>query len=193
MSKVQIVNKALTYLGANRITSLSDETLEAQSASNMYEDSLRSILSECCWKFATKRVLLNKLNEEPAYIENGMAYYFQLPSDLVEIFGVMNDEAVWDREAKKIISNQSEFGIKYVYFCDDTTLYPSYFVDAFAIKLAADMCYELTNSEAKTEALLELYKGEFLPLARTKNAREASSPQIKDGHWVTSVVGAIYG
>ena len=136
---------------------------------------------------------LNKLNEEPAYIENGMAYYFQLPSDLVEIFGVMNDEAVWDREAKKIISNQSEFGIKYVYFCDDTTLYPSYFVDAFAIKLAADMCYELTNSEAKTEALLELYKGEFLPLARTKNAREASSPQIKDGHWVTSVVGAIYG
>ena len=193
MSKVQIVNKALTYLGANRITSLSDETLEAQSASNMYEDSLRSILSECCWKFATKRVLLNKLNEEPAYIENGMAYYFQLPSDLVEIFGVMNDEAVWDREAKKIISNQSEFGIKYVYFCDDTALYPSYFVDAFAIKLAADMCYELTNSEAKTEALLELYKGEFLPLARTKNAREASSPQIKDGHWVTSVVGAIYG
>lgn len=193
MSKVQIVNKALTYLGANRITSLSDETLEAQSASNMYEDSLRSILSECCWKFATKRVLLNKLNEEPAYIENGMAHYFQLPSDLVEIFGVMNDEAVWDREAKKIISNQSEFGIKYVYFCDDTTLYPSYFVDAFAIKLAADMCYELTNSEAKTEALLELYKGEFLPLARTKNAREASSPQIKDGHWVTSVVGAIYG
>lgn len=193
MSKVTIVNKALTYLGANRITSLTDDTLEAKSASNMYEDSLRSILSECGWKFATKRVLLNKLDEEPAWQENGMANYFQLPSDCVEIFGVMNEEAVWEREAKKIIANQSEFGIKYVYFCDDTTLYPSYFIDAFAIKLAADMCYEITNSEAKTEALLELYKGEFLPMARTKNAREASRPQVKDDHWVTSVVGAIYG
>lgn len=193
MSKVTIVNKALTYLGANRITSLSDETLEAQSASNMYDDSLRSVLSECGWKFAMKRVLLNRLDEEPAWKENGMLYYFQLPSDLVEIFGVMNDEAVWEREAKKIIANQIEFGIKYVYFCDDTTLYPSYFVDAFAIKLAADMCYEITNSEAKTQALLELYKGEFLPVARTKNAREASRPRIKDDFWVRSVMGTIYG
>jgi len=193
MSKVKIINKALTYLGANRITSLSDDTLEAKSASNTYEDSLRSVLAECGWKFAMKRTLLNKLDKEPAWNDRGMKNYFQLPSDLIEIFGVMNEDAIWEREEKTIISNQSNFGIKYVYYCDDTTLYPPYFIDAFAIKLAADMCYEITNSEAKTEALLELYKGEFLPIARTKNARNASRQQIEDGHWVSSVVGAIYG
>lgn len=193
MSKVTIVNKALTYLGANRITSLADGTLESQSASNMWEDSLRSVLSECGWKFATKRTLLNKLDIEPAWVEDGMINYFQLPSDLVEIFGIMNENAKWTREEKKILTDQKDFGIKYVYYCDDATLYPAYFVDALAVKLAADMCYELTNSESKTEALLELYKGEFLPIARTKNARAASLPEVKDEYWVTSVIGGIYG
>ena len=67
MSDVSIVNRALALIGANKITSLSDETLEAQSANNMYEGSLKSILSECCWGFAKKRAWLNMLTIKPAF------------------------------------------------------------------------------------------------------------------------------
>lgn len=190
MSKVSIVNKALSYLGANRITSLSDDTLEAQSASNLYNDSLKSILAECDWRFAIKKVMLAKVDLQPAW---GDGSYFQLPSDLVEIFGVMNSNVYWSKEGDYIFSPADSFGIKYVYFCEDTTKYPSYFVDAFAVKLASDMCYEITNSNDKTMTLLELYKGEFLPIARTKNARLSTSVIPKDGEWVSSVLGGIYG
>lgn len=193
MSKVAIVNKALTHLGAARITSLSDDSVESQSASNMYNQSLRSVLAECDWKFATKKVLLNKLDIEPAWNNDGKLYYYQLPDDFVEIFGVMDESAKWEREGETILTDAAKtFGIKYVYFCDNTSLYTPSFIDAFACKLAADMCYELTNSESKTMNLLQLYKGEYLPVARTKNARAGNLPKIKDDHWVKSVTGIIY-
>ena len=89
MSEVSIVNKALSYLGANRITSLSDKTLEAQSASNLYDDSLRSVLIECDWRFAIKRARLNKVEKTPVW---GEGNYFQLPSDFIALFGVNNND-----------------------------------------------------------------------------------------------------
>lgn len=194
MSKVSIVNKALTYLGASRITSLSDETVESQSVNNMYNQSLRSILAECDWKFASKRVLLNKLDKKAYWNNDGKIYYYQLPDDFVEIFGVMDESAKWEREGETILTDAPKlFGIKYVYFCDNTSLYTPSFIDAFACKLAADMCYELTNSESKTMNLLQLYKGEYLPIARTKNARAGNLPKTKDDYWVRSVTGTIYG
>lgn len=192
MSEVSIINKALSYLGANRITSLSDKTLEAESASNLYDDSLRSVLAECDWRFAIKRARLNKVEKTPVW---GEGNYFQLPSDFIELFGVNNNNPFvkWALEEGLIWSDAAVLDIRYVYFCKNTTMYPPYFIDAFACKLASDMCYELTNSNDKTMALLELYKGEYLPIARTKNAREASKEVMKDGYWVNSVLGGIYG
>ena len=74
MSKVSHANKALTLLGANRIVNLSDDTLEAKSINAVFDQTLKSILSETCWSFATKRTLLNRLEELPAV---GGGYYFQ--------------------------------------------------------------------------------------------------------------------
>jgi len=152
MSKTSIVNKALSHLGANKITSLSDGSLESQCANILYEGSLRSVLSECCWKFATKRVMLNKIDKCPAWAENGMFNYFQLPSDLVKLFDIKDKTVLWDREGETILANTDSFGIKYVYLCNDTTQYPQYFIDAFACKLASDMCYDITNSNEKTNS-----------------------------------------
>ena len=68
MSQTSIINKALSLLGATRITSLSDNSLEAQCAGNVYNDSLRSILTECNWHFATKKAMLSKVNKQPAWV-----------------------------------------------------------------------------------------------------------------------------
>lgn len=193
MSEVVIINKALSLLGATRIASLSDDSLEAQSANNIYNESLKSILSECAWKFATKRVLLPKVNKQPAWVKNGMKNYFQLPSDLVAIVELSEPNAIWEVEGEMILTNAETLGIEYVYFLTDTSKYPAYFIDAFACKLAADMCYELTNSNEKTMTLLELYKGEYLPIAKTKNSREGSAPMVRDDAWLNSIFRSFYG
>ena len=96
MSQVSIANRALSYIGANKITNLEDSTQEARAVSNVYDDSLRSILEEAPWVFALKRKLLNKVEETPAW---GNGNYFALPSECVRIFEIMPQDAQWRREA----------------------------------------------------------------------------------------------
>ena len=184
MSDVSIVNRALALLGANKITSLSDETLEAQAANNMYEGSLKSILSECCWGFATRREMLNQLVVKPSF---GGGNYFQPPVDLVRIF---KSTEKCRFEGDYLYSEGQTLGIIYTFLQKNTNLYTPQFIDAFACRLAYDMCFDLTNSSSKQETLLNLYKGEYLPVARSMNARDNGFDCVRDGDWVDSVYGA---
>lgn len=194
MSQISIINNALQLLGCNRLTSMTDNTPEAKAASNTYNDSLKTILSECCWSFASKRVSLNKIaNKTPEWTKDGKNTYFQLPSDFVEVFEVSDENALWEIEGESILANVSELGIKYVYFLTDASKYSASFVDAFIYKLASDMCYELTNSGQMTDELLKLYRSEFLPLAKSKNARQKSSPKIKDDAWINAIYRGVQG
>ena len=191
MSKLEIMNKALGMLGANQIRTLDDKTLEAEAAIKMYQPALDSVLAETDWTFAIKRSLL-VLSEDkkPAW---GNGNYFELPADLIKIVDVMNRDIFWRREGNFIFTPASEFGLVYVARCIDPTYYPSYFIDALCAKLAVDMCYLLTNSTEKTNGLIELYRGEYLPIAKTKNAREKSSPVIEDSHWVNGTLRSYWG
>lgn len=191
MSKLEIINKALGLLGANTIKTIEDHTLEAEAARKMYQPSLDSVLAETDWTFAIKRVLLPLAEDKkPAW---GKGNYFTLPADLVKIVDVMDRHTLWRREGNFIYSPASEFGLVYVARCIDPTYYPSYFIDAFASKLAAEMCYLLTNSMEKTLGLIDLYEGQYLPNAKTKNAREKSSPKIDDSYWVDSTLRSYWG
>ncbi len=184
MSKVSIINKALTLLGANRITSLSDNTIEAKTANAVYDQSLRSILSETCWSFATKRTLLNRLEETP---EVGNGYYFQRPSDCIEIFEATAN--CWRPEGEKIWALDPELGVRYTYFNDDDTFYSPKFVDALACRLAADMSYDITNSASRTQELTSLYEGEYLPRALHHDASHQGETVVKDDEWINAALG----
>lgn len=191
MSRLDIANKALGILGANQIKTWEDNTLEGEAVRKMYQPALDSILAETDWTFAIKRSLL-ELNEDkkPAW---GEGNYFELPADMIKIVDVMNRAVPWRREGNFIYTRASEFGLVYVARCIDATFYPSYFIDALSAKLAVDMCYLLTNSTEKTNYLIELYRGEYLPIAKTKNAREKSNPIAEDSHWVNGTLRSYWG
>lgn len=190
MSKLEIINRALGILGANQIRTLEDNTLEAEAGRKMYQPALDSVLAETDWTFAIKRTLLTLSDKKPAW---GEGNYFELPADLIKIVDVMNRCVKWQREGNFIFTRASEFGLVYVARCIDPTYYPSYFEDALASKLAVDMCYLLTNSTEKTNLLIDLYRGEYLPIAKTKNAREKSSPVVEDSYWVNSTLRSYWG
>lgn len=190
MSKLEIINKALGILGANQIKTIEDHTLEAEAARKMYQPALDSVLAETDWTFAIKRTLLTLSDKQPAW---GNGNYFELPPDMIKIVDVMNRNVIWRREGNYIFTPASEFGLVYVARCIDATFYPSYFIDALSSKLAVDMCYLLTNSTEKTNLLIELYEGQYLPIAKTKNAREKSSPVIDDGYWIESTLRSFWG
>lgn len=186
---VTIVNRALALLGAEPIVNLTDNTPEAQIASRMYDTSRKSVLSECLWNFATKRVLLNIINDPPAYIIDESNFVYQLPSDIIRIFETNQPAAIWRSEGIYILANSAGLGIKYVFDLTDTTKFSSSFVDAFADKLAADMCYAVLNSNTEAKLLLEKYNGESLPKATAENSQEGTPPQIEDDLWSNARFG----
>lgn len=192
-SKIEIANKALQLIGANTIVNLVDNSQEAKAIINTYNMSLRSILAECPWNFATKRVNLVKLDLTPAWIEDGMSNYFKLPSDYIRIFKLSDRRIKWAIEGDKLLCNSSDVGIAYTYLNENTSAYSPSFVEAFAVKLAYDICYELTNSTSKQSELLTLYKSEYLPLAKGKNAQEQSPDVADDSAWVESTYTTRWG
>lgn len=181
MSKVSNANRALALVGANKITNLSDETEEAKAINNMYEESLRSILSECCWNFAKKRVMLNKLMVSPTW---GGGNYFQLPADCIRIFDAT---CQYDLEGDYLKANDETVGILYTYLQEDDKRWLPAFRDAFCCRLAYDVAFDLTNSSSKQNELLELYHSHLLPIAKSMNARNKSQQFAKDDEWTRSV------
>ena len=57
-SIVDIANKALTYLGSDAITNLTDDTVEGRAINRIFEQSRDYCLRDHPWKFAMIRVAL---------------------------------------------------------------------------------------------------------------------------------------
>ena len=64
-SAIDIVSRALVLIGAEPITSFTENTTEALVANNMYEDAVRTSLSSARWRFATQQAQLSQLVADP--------------------------------------------------------------------------------------------------------------------------------
>lgn len=184
-SKIEIINRALLLIGASTITSLNDPSQEAIVVSQMYEQTLRSLLSETRWGFSVKRTRLTQVVKTAEWSNDNMNNYFKLPSDLITIVDVENKGTVWRVEEENIICNASSFGLLYVFYNDDTSKYPSYFVDAFATKLAYDVCYNLTNSTTMTDMCYKLAEKKLLE-AKSKDVKQGGTPSPIDNYKFTN-------
>ena len=76
-SKVKICNLALSRIGASRITSLTDGTVESTLCNVLYDDMAEEVMSEGSWSSTIARSALNVTTNTPAF---GFSYEFQLPT-----------------------------------------------------------------------------------------------------------------
>jgi hypothetical protein len=186
ISKTSILNKALTQIGAAPVVNIDDDTNNARVLSRVYEISLRSILSECKWNFATKRATLSKSTETLDWYDTGEIYIYTKPSDVIRIFGVSADNVTWREEGDYIVSDTDSLGIRYVYYADTPSKYPSYFVEAFIDKLCSDIAYMIVNSATLGQKFNELYEGVSLPKAMSINSMTGQQQTMKDDAWELS-------
>jgi len=183
ISKTSIAVKALTEVGATPITSLDDGTNNADIVSRVYEISLKAILAECKWNFATKRSLLTLSEDTLAWYEGGENYIYVRPTDIIKIFGTNDNKATFREEQDYIISNTSGLGIRYVYYHDDPTKYSYQFVEAFVDKLCSDIAYIIVNSSSLGDKYKNLYEGVTLPKALSSNSQVGRQQTIQDDAW----------
>ena len=158
-SKVKICNLALSRIGASRITSLTDGTVESTLCNVLYEDMAEEVMSEGSWSSTIARSALNVTTNTPAF---GFSYEFQLPTvpRTLKILNI-NEDTVGDYdfriEGDKLLANVSSVSVRYVSFIEDTASYDVYLKRALVSRMAAEMAYTLTGSATVAERLYARY------------------------------------
>jgi hypothetical protein len=183
LSKTNIINQALSSIGADTVTSITDGTENANTMLALYPFCIKSLLSECQWGFATKRALLVTSSTTATWYHTGESIVYDKPTDIIRIFGTNDDRAEWREEGSYVLSDSSGLGIKYVYYDDDPTTYPASFVQAFIDFLAYQATFKISNSASNREALFEKYEKVSLPKARSENAQVGTQQHIIDDAW----------
>lgn len=181
-SRVEICNRALDKLGAAPITSLEDDTKSARACARMFDAVRDAELRDHKWNFALARTELPALAEAPTF---GYARQFQLPGDCLKVVAV-HPRADWKIEGRKVLTDQAApLRMTYVKQASDPSEFDSLFVEAFAARLASELCESLTQSNTKKRMALEDYS-QSIRRARRADAIEGTPDALEETSWIRS-------
>lgn len=182
VSEVAIANSALAKLGDYRIVSLNDATPQAKLLKEQFDKVRDDLLRSHPWNFAIERVQLAALSSTPTF---GFTYEFQLPTDCIRVLETSEDEDNWQKEGNKIRADYAPIYIKYIKKVEDPGLWDANFSEVFATKLAADVCFAITQNVALKSQLFAEYE-QKLREARSFDGQEGSTRQVYARQWLNS-------
>lgn len=195
-SQTEIANRALTKIGEARILSLSDNVEAARVVYSCWSHVRDAELRARNWNFSMTRTSLAALVSAPAW---GFQYQYQLPADCLRVIQVdehfsgpsMSDyrtrsEAAHQIEGGKILTDiGAPLKIRYVARVEDTGIWDALFVEAFACRLAAEVCERLTQSNTKRDMAWQEYKTAIREAVRADAIENPPEP-LPDDTWMLS-------
>lgn len=171
---VAICNSALSKLGSLRITTMADNTEHAKLVNEQYNKIRKDLLRSHPWNFASKRAAL-VATTAPVY---GFSKAFTLPADWIRVLELdKTTEDEWQVEGQTILCDLATANIKYIYDLTDTTKFTADFDELFALALAHDISYAITQS---TTLKIQLKKefDEKIRLVRSFDAQESTGQRV---------------
>lgn len=152
-TKVSVASRALTMIGADPITSLSDGTAEAIAATQHYDSTVETEFSLYPWSFAKNQAALNLLVDTPA---STWEYAWQLPNELINVVRVeVNDNTIpFERFGSKIFCNEDADVVATYVFRATETSWPPYFEDLIVHRLGAIFATAIAERPKLAEGLL---------------------------------------
>jgi hypothetical protein len=177
-SQVDIANRALITIGADRITSFSDDTLEAKIVNQAYDGVKKFILKSYPWNCAIKRATCALLTDTPV---SEFDYKFRLPNDCLRVlkaYPVGKGSAYnWSVEGRDILSDQATLSVKYVSSDISEDLIDAHVVSVIVYRLAMEIAYSISASNTSLANIEAMYNS-TLDEARTTDALESTSRQL---------------
>jgi hypothetical protein len=116
-------------------------------------------------------------------LDDELTNVFYLPTDFLRYNRVSDEDAAIEIVGNRLLADTDTLSIKYTYSNDDPTLYSPMFVTALASRLAAEMCFNLTQSANKAKDILTKYESIDLPRAMAADSSQGSPEEMTDTEW----------
>ena len=185
-SAIDIASRALVLIGAEPITSFDSSSTEALVATNMYEDTVRSMLSTARWRFATEQAVLNQLSDVPT---GRFDIAHQLPSNLLVLHGItINDNLIeFTVYGDKVFSDttSSDTLVADFTFRADEVDFPSYFSLALQYSLASIFATSIARDDRLMQ-LMETKANQLMAKARNIDAQQQTTRKLVTSRFISN-------
>ena len=189
-SETDIANRALRLLKAERITSLTDQSKNANVANDVFTEVRDELLRSHNWNFATKRAKLAQSSTAPTF-EFDNAY--PLPGDWLRTVSIYDNDAgagtlLWREEEVNaqgvIVTSADEIWIRYIYRVTDPNRMSADFRAALSYALALAMP-GISNLSASREDALDRRAMRVIRKAKHSDAVGSVPESRPAGSWIT--------
>ena len=180
-TKVDICSTALVMIGANTITSFSDDSTEANVCNTVYEDIVKSSLTRHRWRFATEQQQLSLLTATPT---GRYAYAYQLPTnpELLQLITLtVNDFVIpYERYGDKVYldnyGSTSSVICEYVYRADESE-FPPHFILALQYQLASLFAGSIARDSGMIKQFSDMAERQYL-IAKNVDSAERTTKTL---------------
>lgn len=180
-TQLEIANSALIKLGAEEVSSLSDNVKRAKLINEQYDKIKKRFLRSHPWKFAIKREKLTDNGNTPVY---GYAHEYDLPTGFLRLLQIENGESVdFTFENGKILSDSDEINARYIYDAPESN-FDDNAAECLAFEIAIDICYALVQSLNFKQQLRQEYE-QFKREARSYNGQQGKPQDLGADEWLT--------
>ena len=183
-SVVDICNGALNQLGASTILTLTEDSKNARLCNARYTQVRDSVFRSHPWNCLQKRVQLAADTDAPAW---GFTQQYTLPADCLRVLTILDYDADYKIEGRKILTDNSNMKILYIARITDPNQYDELLRETLSAALAADIAYAVTSSNPTASNMYNLFKDK-LKEARFVDATEGQNQNPEKG--MADVVGA---
>lgn len=162
-SLVDLASIALTHIGDQAITALTEDSDRARAMNRVLISALDAKIREHSWNCFQLRATLIEVSETPAY---DFAHQYQLPQDplcLDVLETNLDTNEPWRIESfqnaaatatyRVLLTDATSVSILYLARITDPTRWDALFADAMAMELAWRVCYALTRNATLTDVL----------------------------------------
>ncbi len=180
-TEVSICNQALSWLGANPIISLDDETNEARLCKANYEPLRDAVLEARAWTFAVKRIQFARLAQDPLY---GFSAAFAIPTSVLTILQVTSGPSsvnsavsttgpalsrenlrngeerriIWQREGNTVVTDELSIVGRVIERIVDPSRFSPGFTQTLAARIARELAIPITQSQTLEDKMVAKFE-----------------------------------
>ena len=190
LSKKEVYNNALSKVCRKRITSVDDDSHEANLCNDLYAKALDDAVSEHSWSSLTKRVQLVETLGSPVMT---YAKSFQLPNDFNRLINAYYSsdawsyDFVWEIQKTELLTDETTVYIKYIHEPATTEVMSAPLTNVLVQKLAIALAFPMNADPAREDQLLVQYETNILPRAKSIDSMDSHFVEVEENPAIESL------